>query len=177
MFYNFASEESIRRDNISAEIPFRMADEGLLAFKVCSEGLFIEPIFHPLTVIISSPHRRFLQIKSAPCESVRDSAVFIHYLSWTLSFPESLNKVNINIQLRERRWRESESAGGGREGKREREGWKNIKKWKFFLRLFSWRKISKVFSWTFTPLARVAARTSPLTLNTEFGVFPATRNI
>lgn len=139
-----------------------MADEGLLAFKVCSEGLFIEPIFHPLTVIISSPHVRFLQIKCAPCESVRDSAIFIHYLPWTLSFSESPTLNWINLQLGERRWRESESAGGGREGKREREGWKNIKKWKFFLRLFSWRKISKVFSWTFTPLARVASRTSPL---------------
>lgn len=112
----FRLEESIRRDNISAEIPFRMADEGLLAFKVCSEGLFIEPIF-PLTVIISSPHVRFLQIKCAPCESVRDSAVFIHYLPWTLSFSESPTLNWINLQLGERRWRESESAGGWERGK------------------------------------------------------------
>lgn len=100
---------------------------------------------------------------------------FIHYYPWTLSLVLGIaepNKLTIESDKEE-----SESAGGGREEKREREGWKISKSENSSFASFSWRRISKVFSWTFTPLARVATRTSPLTLNTELGAFPATRNI
>lgn len=106
-----------------------MADEGLLAFKVCSEGLFIEPIFHPLTVIISSPHGRFLQIKCAPYESVRDSAVFIHYYPWTLSFSESLTEQNKLTIGRAAMKRERERRGWerGKAGERRLEKHQKVK--------------------------------------------------